>query len=1281
MQVSTTRDSLYPLAETLRSEMAFSDAGVLAASLIILRCIDAGVSTGLFTSTPDGVSRASVLPVELRWQNLLRARRSYYEGSDWLTRLATSIRDLERVGPNFVPLADTFARSNGFSFRSVNAMLEWLDEQPFDTSRDRRALLEGLDELLTLVFETQKGEFRTPPAIAKLMAGLADPQPGDHIYDPCFGTAGLLTAAIDTLNREQGSALTPRSTTLAISGFERSRDAFIVGLARLMLAGGENLTLTYGNSLDDDFRAAERQCDLVVANPPWNSRLSSDESYRYSHHYPVRTKDAAVIFIQHSLFRLREGGRAAFVIPQGLLFKGGSEREFRQWLLEQHTVEAVVSLPAGAFSPYASIQTSILLLRRGGPTHQIRMVDAETFFERSRENRGLILSDSAIADLVHSTRSPVNDRTSWSEDVETIAQTEWDLSARRRHQSGLDQTLNELENKVPVSPLGKLCQIWGGASFKSQELVDVASETPSLVRIKDIRKGAVGKGSSWLTLEAVAHLDPKMFLCNEDILCSKSGTIGKIGLVQSGAVGSVPANGLYVLRSQTDLVHPSYLIAFLNSADCRSRLSDQARGSVIQHLPIDVLRALPVPVPPLDMQMRIAEQFRERETDALGMLALLLGAAEQDPVSRWIETALGRLPVVSEPLSDPFNFGQIETLVRELQPIRNNIAHVREVSSLGSWVLPFFEAINRLKGAQSIPKGPSLLNVLQDALDLLQGARKAVSGPLPIEARANSLTDVVAYLVRAAMTALTEDIRLTVSSSISALSVGQQADVELIVKNEGAMPVRDFQLSTEPNWGGETRAYLAEGQTTSVWLSGMAPKEVGPFELNVRWTASTLEGRPIREQRQVAFAIVAQEDQVEADQDLGASPYVCGDPVRPERNDVFFGREDLIEKIKRTVTHSGNVVLLEGNRRAGKSSILWHLEGRNRVPGWLGVYCSLQAAEGSKDQVGVPTVEVFRVIASEIAKAVQALGGETLLPNGMVLPPQTRLGIPKACREGITEQSPFSDLREYVEAILSVLQSQGLGLLLMLDEFDKLQEGIDSGVTSPQVPENIRYLIQTNPSFSAILTGSRRLKRLREEYWSALFGLGTREGVTALEDDAARRLVTKPVKERLTYTREAVDYVTHVSACQPYILQCLCNRIFGVAAEMNARSVSLEIAETAARELIRGWEHFASLWDYAQTDRRRFILAVCHREAKTGEPITFPVLQELLAQRGIEVTDESLIDDIEFLKELELLDLVGAAGSGQYSLAIPLMGDWIDFQQDFDVLQRKARSESEDYEN
>jgi type I restriction enzyme M protein len=251
-------------------------------------------------------------------------------------------------------------------------------------------------------------------------------------------------------------------------------------------------------------------------------------------------------------------------------------------------------------------------------------------------------------------------------------------------------------------------------------------------------------------------------------------------------------------------------------------------------------------------------------------------------------------------------------------------------------------------------------------------------------------------------------------------------------------------------------------------------------------------------------------------------------------------------------------------------------------------------------------------------------------------------------------------------------------MVLMLDEFDKLQEGIDHGVTSPQVPENIRFLVQTYPRFSAILTGSRRLKRLREEYWSALYGLGTRLGVTALEADDARRLVIEPVRGKLTFSPEAVDRAISITARQPYLLQCLCNRIFDFAAQTKARSITLDTVDEASAALVKDNEHFASLWDYAGLYRRRLILMLCSQKSGTSEQVSFGELKELLTQRGIELSDEELDGDLAHLRELELVDLVGKMGDAHYQLSIPLMGAWIEAQQDFDVVLSKARAESED---
>jgi hypothetical protein len=87
---------------------------------------------------------------------------------------------------------------------------------------------------------------------------------------------------------------------------------------------------------------------------------------------------------------------------------------------------------------------------------------------------------------------------------------------------------------------------------------------------------------------------------------------------------------------------------------------------------------------------------------------------------------------------------------------------------------------------------------------------------------------------------------------------------------------------------------------------------------------------------------------------------------------------------------------------------------------------------------------------------------------------------------------------------------------------------------------------------------------------------------------------------------------------------------------------------------------------------------ICSERTKAGEPVSFGEQQELLTQKGIEVSNESLDADLVHLRELELIELIGTVGDGHYQLAIPLMGAWIEQQHDFDVVLTKARAETEE---
>ncbi|MBI5847194.1 MAG: N-6 DNA methylase [Nitrospirae bacterium] len=1270
------------------------EMGVALAALIYLRWADFQESEQEAIAAFDDVEYEPVLPVLLHWRTwhmfspkevheLFRGRlpqmleglnnSRYNHLATHLHRIASAVRLLGQLSPS-----------------SLDVMIRWLADQPFETQSNRRALLDVFDSLLQMLLANNQyannrffGEFHTPAHITRLLIEIASPNSGESVYDPCFGTSGFLTAAYDYVTGKKSNGFNRNGDPLLrIAGVEINSNAYLIGLTRLVLAGVDDPQLEMGNSLERlPFSNPQRDgFDLVILNPPWGGRQHPSGL----DHFPVRTSDSTGLFIQHSLSQLRPQGRAVIIVPEGFLFRGGAEQRLRRMLLEQHAVEAVVSLPTAAFMPYTSIKASILVLKRGGQTKQIRMLNADSYFKKGKGRQPATISDDKVLQLAEDLRSLQATENSWDVDIAALAEAEWDFSPRRRDKAGLSGVLDALRSKVEVQLLRECCNIVVGRAVKSTDLIDniVNKDWVNIlipyVRIKDVQRGQATKGSSWLSPEAASSVEANWKLRAGDVLLSKSGTIGKTGVVRNGAVGAIAASGLFVIRPDQDRIDPYFLLAYFESSECRAWFASKARGATIQNLSKNVLDELPVPVPPLQMQHRVAEEYRDNKVDALTFLSKLMTEGESDPIVEWLDKFYTNFPAITDSFNDPRDLTLLDRLSDEVRSIRNATAHDRfgrGDAHLVAWLLKFNEALAGLRGVKSIPRGSGLLSVLQESTRQMDNVMQMVRGQQREEHMAQTLTKLVQEWLVMVSSALLNDVKLILSTETGSLRAGEMLDISLQVDNQGPLPLREVLITTSPDFGHGEFNFLAENSKIAVNLSGVGPKVTGTFTIVADWSALTLDGQRVTGSRELAFEIrEAITLSAEPVIDMGGSPYVCGDPVKPDRNDVFFGREELLDQIRRQIMLSGNVVLLEGNRRAGKSSILRHLEGIEAVPGWLGVYCSLQGTEGSREGAGVPTVEVFRGIAISIATSLQRLGAETPLPDGSILPPGKRLGITDACIAGIKETSPFSYFREYIEIVLETLAQKKLGLLLMLDEFDKLQEGIDSGITSPQVPENIRFLVQTYPHFSAILTGSRRLKRLREEYWSALFGLGTRFGVTSLPPDSAGHLVTEPVKGRLTYSKEAVDRAITLTDRQPYLLQCLCNRIFDMAAQLKTRSITLDLVERAGDALVEDNEHFASLWDYAGSDRRRFILALCQREGKSPDSFRLGVIQEQLVNCGIEVEDERIIADLEFLRELELIDLVGES----YVLSISLMGTWIERQQDFAVLMSKARSETED---
>jgi len=223
----------------------------------------------------------------------------------------------------------------------------------------------------------QNGQFRTPRHIIRLMVELTAPTPRDTICDPACGTAGFLVAAGEYLRERHPEAL--RDPKLRehfhknlFNGFDFDATMLRIGSMNMLLHGVDAPNIVYRDSLSQDHAGEDEKYTLVLANPPFAGSLDYD-SVAKDLLQIVKTKKTELLFLALFLRLLKPGGRAAVIVPDGVLFGSSkAHREMRRRLVEEHKLSAVISLPGGVFKPYAGVSTAILIFTKtnsGGTDH------------------------------------------------------------------------------------------------------------------------------------------------------------------------------------------------------------------------------------------------------------------------------------------------------------------------------------------------------------------------------------------------------------------------------------------------------------------------------------------------------------------------------------------------------------------------------------------------------------------------------------------------------------------------------------------------------------------------------------------------------------------------------------------------------------------------------------------------------------------------------------------------------------------------------------------------
>ncbi|OBB73782.1 class I SAM-dependent DNA methyltransferase [Mycobacterium sp. 852014-52144_SCH5372336] len=262
----------------------------------------------------------------------------------------------------------------------LSRVVDLLDDIPMDDRDTNGDLYEYM--LAKIATAGQNGQFRTPRPIIKLMVDMVAPQPSDEICDPACGTAGFLVAAAEYLRDNHHAVLTDAAQRQhfhrsMFHGYDFDATMLRIGSMNMLLHGVESPDIRYRDSLSEGASGEQEKYTVILANPPFAGSLDYESTSKDLQRV-VKTKKTELLFLALFLRLLKPGGRAAVIVPDGVLFGSSTaHKALRRILVEDQKLDGVVKLPSGVFRPYAGVSTAILLFTKtnSGGTDQVWFYD------------------------------------------------------------------------------------------------------------------------------------------------------------------------------------------------------------------------------------------------------------------------------------------------------------------------------------------------------------------------------------------------------------------------------------------------------------------------------------------------------------------------------------------------------------------------------------------------------------------------------------------------------------------------------------------------------------------------------------------------------------------------------------------------------------------------------------------------------------------------------------------------------------------------------------------
>ncbi|HMV29491.1 MAG TPA: N-6 DNA methylase, partial [Anaerolineales bacterium] len=538
---------------------------------------------------------------------------------------------------------------------TLKLFLKTINEFTYDHSEKLGDAFEYL--LSVLGSQGDAGQFRTPRHIIDFMVQVIGPKKSDTVLDPACGTAGFLISAYKYivesnskdpkgLKRPLGSGLNAQDKKRIyenFTGYDISPDMVRLSLVNMYLHGFVTPNIHEYDSLTSEERWNE-YADVILANPPFMSPKGGIQPHK---RFSVQSNRSEVLFVDYMAEHLTPNGRAAIIVPEGIIFQSaGAYKQLRKYLVENNYLWAVVSLPAGAFNPYSGVKTSILLLDKAlaKKTDQILFVKVEADgFDLGAQRRPIDRNDLPDAlntlleyqNFIHQTLrvSPTGKESDGKETLRvssldgkpasfspTIASAllvatsrlaeneDYNLSADRYREATRNQ-----HKTYSMVKLGEVAELVRGITFNKQDQLDY--ETTDSIRVattKAAQEEGIIEEDLYFVPKSKVKSDEKL-LQEGDILISTANSLNLLGrttyvpkLNYKVSFGAF----MTLVRAKTEVVNPVYLLHCLRTEQAKSYFLSTANTTTnISNLTFADLNAFQIPLPPLETQRQIVDEI------------------------------------------------------------------------------------------------------------------------------------------------------------------------------------------------------------------------------------------------------------------------------------------------------------------------------------------------------------------------------------------------------------------------------------------------------------------------------------------------------------------------------------------------------------------------------------------------------------------------------------------------------------------------------------------------